>query len=99
MLTRASWPRPSRCTSGRCKATRRPFGADRAMTYIPALNTFWGLGALFERQADLEKARAMHLKALVGYEKVVGPDHPKSRNLQDNLHSLNTMTENRTLVP
>jgi hypothetical protein len=58
------------------------------MTYILVLNTILAFGLLFERQADLAKARIMYLKALVGYDKVVGPDHPRSRSLQDNLRAL-----------
>jgi hypothetical protein len=39
----------------------------------------------------------MYSKALVGYDKVVGPDHPSSQSLQDNLQALDTATENETL--
>jgi hypothetical protein len=39
----------------------------------------------------------MYSKALVGYEKVVGPNHPKSRSLRDNLQALDTVTENKAL--
>jgi hypothetical protein len=35
----------------------------------------------------------MYSKALVGYDKVVGPDHPRSRSLRDHLRALDTMTE------
>jgi tetratricopeptide (TPR) repeat protein len=38
-------------------------GADNIMTYIPALNTLWGLGSLFKRQDDYAKARIMYSKA------------------------------------
>ena len=41
-------------------------GADSITTYIPALNTVWGLGSLLERQADFVKARTMYSKALAG---------------------------------
>jgi hypothetical protein len=72
-------------------------GTDNTSTYIPALNTIWALGSLFERQTDLAKARIMYSKALVGYEKVVGPDHPRSQSLRDNLQALDTVTENGAL--
>jgi hypothetical protein len=36
----------------------------------------------------------MYSNALIGYKKAVGPDHPKTRNLQDNLRALDTVTEN-----
>ena len=39
----------------------------------------------------------MYSKALVGYEKAVGPDHPRSHSLRENLRALNTMTENEAL--
>ena len=51
-------------------------GVDNATTYPPALNTISNLGPLFERQADIAKARTMYSKALSGYKKVFGPDHP-----------------------
>jgi hypothetical protein len=44
-------------------------GADNIMTYIPALNTLWGLGSLFKRQADYAKARIIYSKAMA----FVGP--------------------------
>lgn len=40
----------------------------------------------------------MYLKALIGYEKVVGPDSSKSRTLRDKLRALDTMTENNVLI-
>lgn len=76
----------------------KALGADNVTTYIPALNTIWAFGSLFKRQADLTKARIMYSKALVGYDKVVRPDHPRSRNLQDNLRALDTVTENKALI-
>ncbi|OCK72974.1 hypothetical protein K432DRAFT_270733, partial [Lepidopterella palustris CBS 459.81] len=47
----------------------KALGADNITTYIPALNTTWGLGSVFKRQGDSAKARIMYSKALVGYEK------------------------------
>jgi hypothetical protein len=35
----------------------------------------------------------MYSKALIGYEKVVGPGHPGSQRLQENLHALDTVAE------
>jgi hypothetical protein len=43
-------------------------GADIIMTYIPALNSWWGLGSLFKRQVDCAKARIIYSKALVRLE-------------------------------
>ena len=40
----------------------------------------------------------MYSKALVGYDKVLGPNHPGSRSLQDNLRALDTMIENKALI-
>jgi hypothetical protein len=40
----------------------------------------------------------MYSKALVGYDKVVGLDHPRSRSLQDNLRALDakgTLSESK----
>ena len=61
---------------------------------MPVLNTVWGLGSPFEHHADLEKARILYSKASFGYKKVVGPDHPTSKNLRDNIRCLNTVKEN-----
>jgi hypothetical protein len=68
----------------------KAIGADNITTYIPALNTVWGLGSLLERQADFVKARTTYSKALAGYEKVVGPDHPRCQCLREILQALNT---------
>jgi hypothetical protein len=38
-------------------------GPDNIMTYIPALNTLWGLGSLFKHQADYTKARIIYSNA------------------------------------
>jgi hypothetical protein len=65
------------------------------MTYIPALNTLWGLGSLFKRQADYAKARIIYSKALVGYEKAVGPDHLSCQRLREIHQALNTVGEKR----
>ena len=40
----------------------------------------------------------MYSKALVGYEKVRGPDHLRSRSLRDKLHALDTEIGNKALV-
>jgi hypothetical protein len=46
-------------------------GTDTITTYIPALNTFWGLGSLSQRQAGFAKAKVMYSKGLAEYEKVI----------------------------
>lgn len=40
----------------------------------------------------------MYSKALVGYEKVCGPNHLRSRRLRDNLRALDTIIENKALI-
>jgi hypothetical protein len=57
----------------------------------------WGLGSLFERQADFAKARIMYSKALTGYEKVVGPDHSKCQSLRGILQDLDTGTKKEAI--
>jgi hypothetical protein len=54
-----------------------------------------GLGSLFEHQADL-KSRIMYSKALTGYEKVVGPNHPRSHSLRESLRALDTPRRGKT---
>ncbi|KAH9203165.1 hypothetical protein DL95DRAFT_255345, partial [Leptodontidium sp. 2 PMI_412] len=63
----------------------KAIGPDNIITYIPALNTIWGFGYLFELQADITKARTMFAKALCGFEQVFGPEHAKSKTLRDKL--------------
>jgi hypothetical protein len=67
----------------------KALGANNITTYIPVLNTLWGLGSLFERQADFTKARIMYSKALAGYEKVVGANYPRCQSLREILQTLN----------
>ena len=72
----------------------KALGAGNIATYIPALNTLRNLGSLFEIQTDFAKARNMYLKALTGYKKVVGPNHPNCQSLQENLRDLDTKIHN-----
>jgi hypothetical protein len=58
----------------------------------------WGLGALYESQDDIPKARIMYLKAFAGYEKVVGPHHPKSQSLRDKLGTLDAVVRDKALA-
>ena len=55
----------------------KALGVENITTFIPAFNTLCGLGSLFELQADCAKAIIIYSKALIGYKKVVGPDHPR----------------------
>ncbi len=76
----------------------KAIGPDNITTYIPALNTILNLGILFERQADLAKARTMFLKVLRGYEKVFGLNHAKSKTLRGKLYALDAVLENKATV-
>ena len=44
-------------------------------------------------QSDFTKTRIIYSKALTGYEKVVGPDHPTCQSLQEILQDLDTRTK------
>jgi hypothetical protein len=70
----------------------KALGVENITTYILALNTIWNLGSLFEEGTDLAKARIMYSKALAGYEKVMGPNHPESHSLRESLQALDTLT-------
>jgi len=39
----------------------------------------------------------MYLKALIGYKKVVRPEHPKYQSLQEVLQDLETITEGEAI--
>ena len=75
----------------------KALGTDNVITYVPALNTIWGFGSLFERQANIVKARTMYSKALLGYEQVYGPEHTKSETLRNKLCAL-SVAENKAWV-
>jgi tetratricopeptide (TPR) repeat protein len=51
-------------------------GIDNTTIYIPALNVISNFVYVFECQSGLEKARMMYSKALVGYERIAGPNQP-----------------------
>lgn len=72
----------------------KALGPESVMTYVPALNSLWGLGALFHYIGNFAKARGMYSKALVGYKKVVGHNHRKCQRLQEMLSSLDDTANN-----
>ena len=48
-------------------------------------------------QSDFTKTRIIYSKALTGYEKVVGPDHPKCQSLREILRDLETIIEREAM--
>ena len=76
-----------RALQGYEKAT----GPDSISTYVPALNTTFNLGLLFEHQAKIAPARIMFSKALRGYEQVFGLDHAESETARNKLCALDIM--------
>ncbi|KAJ5546496.1 hypothetical protein N7494_004081 [Penicillium frequentans] len=52
-------------------------------------NTIWGaylgLGDLYSDQGKLKEAEEMYQRALAGYEKALGPDHPATLNTMNSL--------------
>ncbi|PSN58929.1 TPR-like protein [Corynespora cassiicola Philippines] len=63
---------------------------EHLSTYLPALNTMWGLAALFDHQHRIEDAKLWYSKALVGYKMVKGTDHPMCQRLRNKLDALRT---------
>jgi Tetratricopeptide repeat len=51
---------------------------------------FHNLGSLYFDQGKLVEAEQMYERALRGYEKVVGPNHPKSYSLRESIRALDT---------
>jgi hypothetical protein len=76
----------------------KAIGPDNIITYVPALNTIWGFGSVFESQDDLAKARTMFSKALRGHEQVFGPDHAKSEILRKILCALDAVMKSDVLI-
>jgi hypothetical protein len=77
---------------------RRSLVQTNIMTYTLVLNTMLNLGSLFECQADIAKARIMYSKASLGYEKVFGPEHPRSQSFCHRLSALDAVVEIRSLI-
>ncbi|KAF2804375.1 uncharacterized protein BDZ99DRAFT_398055 [Mytilinidion resinicola] len=72
----------------------KALGPESVATYVPALNTNWGLGSLFHSQGHSAKARIMYSKAPVGYVNVLGHDHPHCQSLRENVSALIPEAEN-----
>jgi len=68
-------------------------GPRDTLTFIPVLNTIWGLASLFDRQDKVAEAGAMHSKALSGYHKVFGNDHPRCQTLREKLNKASLAAE------
>lgn len=66
----------------------KAIGLEHISTYIPALNTMWGIGFLFHEKGRVKDARIWYLKALFGYQKVLGSDHQNCKDVQNNLAAL-----------
>jgi tetratricopeptide (TPR) repeat protein len=66
----------------------KALGLESTLSFMPALNTMWGLASLFERQNRAEDARVLYSKVLSGYQEVVGDDHPSCQTLRDDLAAL-----------
>ncbi|KAH7135522.1 pfs domain-containing protein [Dendryphion nanum] len=72
----------------------KAIGVDRASTYIPALNSMWGLASLARYRGGVEDARIWYSKSLSGYQKVLGNEHQKVITLSDELAALDGDIEN-----
>jgi tetratricopeptide (TPR) repeat protein len=66
-------------------------GPERVRFYLPALKTAYSLGLTFARQNNTEEARGMLVKAVEGFWKVYGDDHPKTKDAQECLLELDTV--------
>ena len=77
------------------KGYEKAVGTANTTIYLPALNTIQNLSSLFERQADMRKARAMYSEAPGGYENAVGANDSRSQSLRDRLCALDAMAEER----
>jgi hypothetical protein len=63
-------------------------GVKASIRYIPALNTTWNLGNLFQAQKELAQARQMFQRALAGFQAVLGPSCAQSRRRESALATL-----------
>ena len=80
----AATPRPSRCTSGRSRSTRRPWGR-----IIRGLATdLNNLAALYRDTGRYAEAEPLYQRAIAIDEKALGPDHPGLATDLNNLAAL-----------
>ena len=73
----------------------KALGLENAVFYIPALNTVYNLGMLFSSRGDVDRARAMYLRALIGYQKVYGQDNQDYQDVQEKLNALHISASER----
>jgi hypothetical protein len=72
---------------------------ETVKTYIPALNTVWNLGSLFQTRKELPNAEQMYRKALAGFQVVLGASCTQSQELERALESVDTArSKPKTLV-
>lgn len=74
-------------------------GTDNITTYIPALKAIWGLGYVSEFRDDLVRAKTVYSKALIGYGKLVGPDHVWAQSLRNNIQALDNFMATTPKTP
>jgi hypothetical protein len=60
---------------------------------IPVLRTVRNLGLLYRGQGQMEKAEKMFQRAVLGREKVLGPDHPHTLAVVNDLSKLRVAME------
>ena len=70
-MTKASWPRRSRCTYGALAGYEKALGPDHTLS----LSTVNNLGTMYRDQGKLAEAEEMYSRALARCEKALGPDH------------------------
>ena len=71
------------------KGYKDALGLELVKTYIPALNTLWGLGNLYAK-TKLDEFRSVYVKALSGYTKVRVPSSDICTNLKQSLDAMDT---------
>jgi hypothetical protein len=72
----------------------KALGPHNLTSYVPALNTVYSYGMLFENQGRLIDAKLMYSRALRGYKAVFGSDYrwylaaqARLQNLETSIHS------------
>ena len=75
--------------SGRTAATTRTYGRDHAQVAITLFNLAMVSGAL----GDIPKAGELLKRALTIYESTYGPNHPDTKQCQDGLAVVASLTQ------
>jgi hypothetical protein len=84
---------------GALHSYEKALGSDHVASYVPALNTAYNYGLLFEDQGCISDAKRMYSRALRGYEVFFGTDHGEYLDAEARLQNLETIFDSHPVSP